>query len=100
MRPKIIIPPKQDATISSDLVLRERNRHIRSIDKVGPREWEKKSGYSKRSSAENSIFRYKAIIGKEMRARALAGQRVEARIGCRILNTMASLGMPESELVE
>ena len=29
-------------------------------------------------------------------ARTLAGQRVEARIGCKILNVMASLGMPES----
>jgi hypothetical protein len=31
-----------------------------------------------------------------MKARTLAGQRVEARIGCRILNTMAGLGMPEN----
>jgi len=39
---------------------------------------------------------YKAILGREMRARTLAGQRVEARIGVKMLNTMASLGMPDS----
>jgi hypothetical protein len=31
-----------------------------------------------------------------MQARTVAGQRVEARIGCPILNEMAKLGMPES----
>ena len=41
-------------------------------------------------------LRYKTIIGREMKARTLAGQRVEARIGCSILNRMAKLGMPES----
>ena len=55
-----------------------------------------RSGYTKRSKVENSFHRYKAILGREMKARTLAGQRVEARLGCRILNTMASLGMPES----
>jgi hypothetical protein len=45
---------------------------------------------------ENSIFRYKTIIGRRMRSRTLAGQRVEMRIACRILNTMTRLGMPDS----
>ena len=29
----------------------------------------------------------------------LAAQRVEARIGCEILNTMTALGMPDSEMI-
>jgi hypothetical protein len=29
----------------------------------------------------------------------LASQRVEARIGCKILNTMTELGMPCSEMI-
>jgi hypothetical protein len=48
---------------------------------------------------ENAVYRYKSIIGREMRARTLAGQRVEARIGCKILNAMAGHGMPDSYLV-
>ena len=33
-----------------------------------------------------------SIVGSAMRARGLAAQRVEARIGCKILNTMTALG--------
>ena len=38
-------------------------------------------------------------MGSAMRARGLAAQRVEARIGCKILNTMTALGMPDSEMI-
>ena len=55
-----------------------------------------KSRYAITNWAEYEAYRYKAILGREMKARTLAGQRVEARIGCRILNTMARLGMPQS----
>ncbi len=48
---------------------------------------------------ENTVYRYKTIIGPVMRSRTLQGQRVEARVGCRILNTMAALGIPESHRV-
>ena len=49
---------------------------------------------------ENAIYRYKRISGREMRARTMAGQTAEMRIGCRILNTMTSLGMPNSYRAE
>ena len=71
-------------------------RHIRAIERHGRREWYKLSGYTKRSMVENAVYRYKAIIGPEMRARTLARQRVEHRIGCEILNKMAALGMPDT----
>ena len=57
------------------------------------------SGYSKRSKDETTFHRYKAIVGSAMRARGLAAQRVEARIGCKILNTMTALGMPDSDMI-
>ena len=66
------------------------------IERHGRREWYKLSGYTKRSMVENAVYRYKAIIGPEMRARTLARQRVEHRIGCEILNKMAALGMPDT----
>lgn len=34
---------------------------------------------TKRSTVENVIYRYEAIIGREMRSRAIAGQRIKAR---------------------
>ncbi len=64
--------------------------------RFGRRAWHKRSGYSKRSMAENAIYRYKTIIGRCMRSRTLPGQRVKMRIACKILNTMTSLGMPDS----
>ena len=63
------------------------------------RQWHTKSGYSRRSVVENTVYRYNCIIGRTMRSRTLQGQRVEARVGCRLLNTMTTLGMPESHQV-
>ena len=95
---RVLIPPGRNAQLSSrpSTALRERNRNVRSIHRLGRREWHKRSGYSKRSMVENAIYRYKTIIGRGMRSRTLEGQWVEAKLGCRILNTMTRLGMPDS----
>ena len=95
---KILIPPGCDAQLSPrpSVPLKERNRNIRSIRRLGRREWHKRSGYSKRAMVENATHRYKTIIGGSMRSRTLAGQRVEVRLACRVLNTMTHLGMPDS----
>jgi hypothetical protein len=99
--PRVLIPPKRKAQPRPEVgVWRERNRNIRSRARLGARRWHTKSGYSRRSLVENLIHRYKAIIGPAMRSRTLQGQRVEARVGCKILNTMAALGMPESHRVD
>ena len=97
-RTRVVIPPQRNATLSrnSTTAMQERDRHIRAIERHGRREWYKLSGYTKRSMVENAVYRYKAIIGPEMRARTLARQRVEHRIGCEILNKMAALGMPDT----
>jgi hypothetical protein len=100
--PRVLIPPRRRAQLSEkpSIAMRQRNRNIRSIRKRGRRRWHKASGYSRRSLAENTMYRYKTILGGAMRARSLAGQRFEVRLGCRILNTMTALGMPDSHRVE
>jgi hypothetical protein len=80
--------------------LEERNRNIRAIRELGRREGHKRSGYSTRSLVENTVFRYKTIIGRSMRSRTFGGQRVEVQLACSILNTMTLLGMPDSYRVE
>jgi len=98
--PRVLIPPRKDAQISpKSATTRERNRNIRSRARLGKRTWHKQSGYSKRSKAETTFYRYKTIVGCAMRARRLVSQRVEATIGCKILNKMAALGMPDSLMV-
>jgi hypothetical protein len=79
---------------------RERNRNIRSMRKLGRQEWYTSSGYSRRSLVENAVFRYKAILDQRMRSRSLDNQQFEVRLACKILNTMTSLGMPDSVKVE
>ncbi len=94
------IPPRKDAQLVSESVgPRERNRNIRARARLEKRKWHVESGYSKRSRVETTFHRYKAIVGPAMRARRLASQRVEARIGCKSLNTMAALGMPDGGMI-
>ena len=99
---RVLIPPGRNAQQSPrpSAALKERNRNIGSIRRLGRREWHKRSGFSKRSMVENAIYRYKTIIDRCMRSRTLPGQQVEMRIACKILNTMISLGMPDSYRVE
>ena len=54
------------------------------------------SGYSKRSMVENTMYRYKTIIGRSMRSRTLDGQRIEVQLASKVLNTMTLFGMPDS----
>jgi hypothetical protein len=95
---RVLISPRRDAQLSPrpSVALKERNRNVRSIRRLGRREWHRRSGYSKRSMVENAVYRYKTIIGRDMRSRTLAGQRVEVQLACKVLNTMTRLGMPDS----
>jgi hypothetical protein len=40
---------------------------------------------------ENTIYRYKTIIGRHMTSRTMAGQRIEVQLACKALNTMSRL---------
>ena len=95
---RVCISPGRNAQLSPrpSAALKERNRNVRSISRLGRRAWPKRSGYSRRAMVENAIYRYKTIIGRGMTSRTLVGQRVEVRLACRVLNTMTRLGMPDS----
>ncbi len=95
---RVLIPPGRDAQLNPrpSAAQKERNRNIRSIRELGHRRWHTRSGYSKRSLVENTVFQYKTIIGRSMRSRTFDGQRVEVQLASKILNTMTLLGMPDS----
>ena len=99
---RVLIPPGRDAQLNPrpSGAQRERNRNIRSIRELGRREWHTSSGYGKRSMVENTMYRYKTIIGRSMRSRTLDGQRVEVQLASKVLNTMTLLGMPDSYRVQ
>jgi hypothetical protein len=95
---RVLIPLGRGAQLNPrpSAAQKERNRNIRSIRELGRREWHKRSGYSGRAMVENAVYRYKTIIGRRMRSRTFAGQRVEVLLACRVLNTMTSLGMHDN----
>ena len=95
---RVLIPPRRNARLSPrpSAALQERDLNIHSIRELGRREWYTQSGYSKRSMVENTMYRYKTIIGRSMRSRSLDGQEIEVRLASKILNTMITLGMPDS----
>ena len=47
--------------------------------------------YGRRARVENTIHRYKAIIGNKLRSKNLENQYTEIQIGVQILNRMAQL---------
>ena len=95
---RVLIPPGRDAQPAPrpSAALEERNRNILSIRELGRREWHTRSGYSTRSLVENTMYRYKTIIGRCVRSRTFAGQRVEVQLATKILHAMTLLGMPDS----
>ena len=90
----IVIPPRRSALSAgpTDGPRAQREASLQRIRKVGRREWRKESGYRQRARVENSFFRYKSVVGGDLKARHSKAQRGEAAIGCHILNRMAELG--------
>ena len=77
----------------------QRDRHIRLIAEKGRMAWQKATGYGRRSHAETTVGRYKAIIGPRLRARGLPAQQGEAAIAVEVLNRMIRAAKPISARV-
>jgi len=94
----VVVPPSTTATSSRRLRARAspRDRTAERAKDVGRRAWKKEAGYHQQARVENAFFRYKTIIGDQLRARGEAGRRVEAHIACDVLNRMTELGKPRS----
>ena len=97
----VIIPPRATAVASptAGTTPSQRDRHLRMIRDKGRLGWQKAVGYGRRSLGETAVFRYKAIIGRGLRARTLPAQKTEARVACAVLNRMAGLGGPVSRRI-
>ena len=97
---KALIPPRKGARIwrhgNSREPPLERDRHLRRIRQVGPRQWKLESGYSRRCLAETAFSRLKRFFGDRLRARDFENQATEAFLGVRALNIMTAAGMPQS----
>ena len=84
-RTRVVIPPQRNATLSqnSNTAMRERDRHIRAIERHGRREWYKLSGCTERSMVENAVYRYKAIMGPRCGLERWRGNELNTELGVR-----------------
>jgi hypothetical protein len=89
---RVIIPPRSTAILSEG-GRTQRDDHLRSIEQYGRLGWQRRSGYGRRSLVETATYRYKTIIGRRLHDRTLPNQRIEAKIGCNVLNRMTNLGV-------
>jgi len=89
----VIIPPRATA-VPNQSTTTQRDRHIADIEEHRRMNWQRRSGYNRRSLVETAMYRYKTVVGRRLRPRTLLNQRTEAKIGCNVLNRMATLGMP------
>jgi len=98
---EIIIHPRANGVISAsgEAALRQRNQHIKSINEDGVLAWRRTSGYYCQSEVENMFYRYKTLIGDQLRARGENSRQVESVLACNILNQFRLLGRPQCELV-
>ena len=94
---RVVVPPTKAASVSRrGSRSSARDRTITRGRVLGRRRWKKASGDHRQARVENTIFRYKSIIGGARRARTAAGRQTEAWLGCQILNQMTELGRPAS----
>ena len=101
---KPVIPPQKNARITKHGNCKgrtkPRDRAIRYIRAHGRAKWKKDHKYHKRSMAENTMYRYKTILGDRLQSRTFERQCVEALLCCKILNKMNLCGMPISVKVK
>jgi hypothetical protein len=72
----------------------QRDLRIRSINEHGRMNWQKTSGYNRRSKVEAAIGRYKRVIVDTLRSREDARHKCEVKIAVKALNRMFELGRP------
>jgi Transposase DDE domain len=70
----------------------QRDLHVLAIDARGRTNWQKASGYNKRSKVEAAISRYKRVIGDTLKSRDDARRATEVAIAVKSLNRMRDLG--------
>lgn len=90
-----MIPPRENAVLSDDADLSERNEIIDWIELSGKDDWKIENNYHRRSIAENFVFRFKTIFGEKVNSRGFNNQKTDLMVAAKIINKFNSLGMPE-----
>ena len=91
---KFIVPPCKGAVSgpSAATSMTQRDRHVLWVEEHGRMNWQKASGYNKRSKIEAAISRYKRVIGDALKSRDDARRATEVAIAVKSLNRMREFG--------
>jgi hypothetical protein len=89
-RARVIVPPCNGAvpgpTATSSST--QRDEHILVIEARGRPNWQKATGYNRRSKVEAAMSRYKRVIGDTLKSRDDARRVSEIAIAVKSLNRM------------
>jgi hypothetical protein len=93
---RFIVPPCKGAVPGPTAATAptQRDLHVLSVDEHGRWNWQKASGYNKRSKVEAAMSRYKRVIGEALRSREDSRRLCEVKIAVKALNRMLELGRP------
>lgn len=98
-----MIPPRKDAVIwqhgNCKAPPHPRDKNLRYIRKHGRKKWKRDANYHRRSLAETTMFRFKAIFGGNLSSRKFDNQAVELFIKCAALNRMIQIAKPDTYVV-
>jgi len=91
---KFIVPPCKGAVTRPTAAASptQRDQHVLAVDAHGRMNWQKTSGYNRRSKVEASISRYKRVIGDTLKSREDPRRVTEVAIAIKSLNRMRKLG--------
>ena len=91
---KFIVPPCKGAVTGPTAATSptQRDQHVLAVDAHERMNWQKTSGYNRRSKVEASISRYKRVIGDALKSREDARRVTEVAIAIKSLNRMRRLG--------
>jgi hypothetical protein len=91
---KFIVPPCKGAATGPTVATSptQGDQHVLTVDAHGRMNWQKTTGYNRRSKVEASISRYKRVIGDTLKSRDDARRVTEVAIAIKSLNRMRKLG--------
>jgi hypothetical protein len=91
---RVIVPPCKGAVLGPTAATAptQRDLHVRSVNKHGRMNWQRTSGYNKRSKVEAAMSRYKRVIGHTLKSRDDARRETEVAIAVKSLNRMRDFG--------
>jgi transposase len=94
---KAIIPPNTGFQEAREADSARLLSNIHLIEDKGKLSWQHQMDYGRRARVENTMHRYKSIIGNKLRSKTFESQNTEVQMAVRILNRMAHLGMPKAQ---